>query len=41
VADEVALPQTITEQGTMRILPSHYADNGGVDGFFAARFKVA
>ena len=40
-AEDLALPETLTDQGTIRILPSHYADNGGVDGFFAARFRVA
>ena len=40
-AADLALPETLTPEGTIRILPSHYADNGGVDGFFAARFRVA
>ncbi len=40
-ADVPALPQALTATGTLRILPSHYADNGGVDGFFAARLIVA
>ena len=30
----------LTPAGTLRILPSYYAHNGGVDGFFAARFRV-
>lgn len=41
-ADDLsAIPEALKEDGTLRILPSHYAENGGVDGFFAARFKVA
>ena len=40
-AEEVALPQSLTPDGTLRILPSHYAESGGVDGFFACRFTVA
>ena len=39
--DVPALPDALTPQGTLRILPSHYAENGGVDGFFAARISVA
>ncbi|MEC7141393.1 MAG: RsmB/NOP family class I SAM-dependent RNA methyltransferase, partial [Pseudomonadota bacterium] len=34
------LPDALTPAGTLRILPSYYAHNGGVDGFFAARFRV-
>jgi 16S rRNA (cytosine967-C5)-methyltransferase len=40
-ADLEAIPEALNEDGTMRILPSYYAESGGVDGFFAARFKVA
>ena len=29
--------RSITENGCLRILPSNYADIGGVDGFFIAR----
>ena len=39
--DAPGLPDALTDQGTLRILPSHYAESGGVDGFFAARFRVA
>ena len=39
--DALGLPEALTADGTLRILPSHYAESGGVDGFFAARFKVA
>ena len=39
--DVPVLPDALTPQGTLRILPSHYAENGGVDGFFAARISVA
>ncbi|NMM44807.1 methyltransferase domain-containing protein [Rhodospirillaceae bacterium KN72] len=33
------LPGTIAENGTLRTLPSMLSDKGGMDGFFAARFK--
>ncbi|MAH88263.1 MAG: hypothetical protein CMF26_06625 [Kiloniella sp.] len=40
-ADALAgLPAALTPSGTLRILPSYYAESGGVDGFFAARFRV-
>ena len=39
--DVPGLPKALTAEGTLRILPSHYAESGGVDGFFAARFRVA
>jgi 16S rRNA (cytosine967-C5)-methyltransferase len=29
--------RSLTEKGTLRILPYQYDDLGGVDGFFAAR----
>jgi 16S rRNA (cytosine967-C5)-methyltransferase len=28
----------LTDQGCLRILPSYWADRGGMDGFFIARF---
>jgi 16S rRNA (cytosine967-C5)-methyltransferase len=31
--------RSISDQGTMRIIPSDYADIGGVDGFYIARLK--
>lgn len=31
--------RSITHEGTLRILPSDYADIGGVDGFYIARLK--
>ena len=40
-ADLEAIPEALNEDATMRVLPSYYAESGGVDGFFAARFKVA
>ena len=39
--DVPGLSKALTAEGTLRILPSHYAESGGVDGFFAARFRVA
>jgi 16S rRNA (cytosine967-C5)-methyltransferase len=32
------LEQAITPEGALRLLPSHWADKGGLDGFFVARF---
>ena len=32
------LGQAVTEQGFLRILPHYWADRGGMDGFFVARF---
>jgi hypothetical protein len=32
---------SITEEGTIRIVPSDYAAIGGVDGFYVARLKSA
>jgi 16S rRNA (cytosine967-C5)-methyltransferase len=38
--DEVpGLSEAITAQGTLRTLPSFWADRGGMDGFFAARLR--
>lgn len=37
-ADEIGgLSEAITKAGDLRTLPSHWADLGGLDGFFAAR----
>lgn len=36
---ELADPAFVTEDGALRTLPSHWAERGGVDGFYAARFK--
>lgn len=38
-AEAGALAHVITKQGYMRTLPSHLADQGGMDGFFAARLR--
>ncbi|GAB5388265.1 MAG: transcription antitermination factor NusB [Alphaproteobacteria bacterium] len=39
-ADEFpALVPFINDQGTLRTLPSHWAERGGMDGFFAARLR--
>jgi 16S rRNA (cytosine967-C5)-methyltransferase len=39
LAEEVpGLGQAVTEQGLLRILPYYWADQGGLDGFFIARF---
>jgi 16S rRNA (cytosine967-C5)-methyltransferase len=32
------LPEAVTPQGTLRTRPDMWADRGGIDGFFAARF---
>ncbi|WP_408609174.1 RsmB/NOP family class I SAM-dependent RNA methyltransferase [Falsiroseomonas bella] len=38
-AEEVpGLPEAITPQGTLRTRPDMWAERGGIDGFFAARF---
>lgn len=34
-------PEHVTPQGWLRTLPSHAAADGGMDGFFAARFRKA
>ena len=33
------LAELVTPQGTLRTLPYHLAESGGIDGFFAARLK--
>jgi 16S rRNA (cytosine967-C5)-methyltransferase len=39
-AGEIAgLAEAITGQGDLRTLPCHWADRGGMDGFFAARLR--
>ncbi|MGG5810166.1 RsmB/NOP family class I SAM-dependent RNA methyltransferase [Falsiroseomonas sp. CW058] len=35
------LPEAVTEGGTLRTRPDMWADRGGLDGFFAARFVKA
>ncbi|MDA1091007.1 MAG: methyltransferase domain-containing protein [Proteobacteria bacterium] len=37
--DMVGLAELITADGALRSLPFHLADEGGMDGFFAARLK--
>jgi 16S rRNA (cytosine967-C5)-methyltransferase len=38
--DEVGgLAELLTPAGDLRTLPSHLADHGGMDGFFAARLR--
>ena len=40
VAEEVyGLSETLTPCGCFRSLPCHLSDSGGMDGFFAARFR--
>ncbi len=40
--DEIAgLDQAVNREGDLRTLPSMLADKGGMDGFFAARFRLA
>ena len=38
-ADEVFDPAFVSPQGDLRTLPFHWADKGGMDGFYAARLK--
>ena len=33
------LAETLTPSGCFRSLPCHFPDHGGMDGFFAARFR--
>jgi 16S rRNA (cytosine967-C5)-methyltransferase len=33
------MAELISAEGDLRTLPSHLADKGGMDGFYAARFK--
>jgi 16S rRNA (cytosine967-C5)-methyltransferase len=37
--ERFGLDDIITIRGTMRTLPIHHGDSGGMDGFFAARFE--
>jgi len=40
VAGEAGIPaESVTQEGFMRVLPSHFAGFGGADGFFAARLQ--
>ena len=36
-----APPDALTPEGWLRILPSMWAEHGGLDGFFAARLERA
>lgn len=36
-ADAAELSMCVTKEGYLRTLPCHFADHGGMDGFFAAR----
>lgn len=38
-AEAGALGEIVTQQGYLRTLPCHLADQGGMDGFFAARLR--
>jgi 16S rRNA (cytosine967-C5)-methyltransferase len=38
---EVGDPRLLSEDGDLRTLPCHWADKGGMDGFYAARLKRA
>lgn len=38
-AEAGALSHVVTEQGYLRTLPCHLGDQGGMDGFFAARLR--
>lgn len=38
-ADEIFDEKFLTRAGDLRTLPSHWADRGGMDGFYAARLK--
>jgi 16S rRNA (cytosine967-C5)-methyltransferase len=35
------LSEAVTEEGYLRTLPCHLPGQGGMDGFFAARFEKA
>jgi 16S rRNA (cytosine967-C5)-methyltransferase len=38
-ADEIhGIDEMLTARGELRVLPTHWADKGGMDGFYAARF---
>ena len=36
-AELAALPEALTQEGYLRTLPGMWAEQGGIDGFFAAR----
>ena len=38
-SDVFGLRELLTAKGDLRTLPSHLADKGGIDGFYAARLK--
>lgn len=38
-AEVGGIAEFITPQGDLRTLPSHFADKGGIDGFYAARLR--
>jgi 16S rRNA (cytosine967-C5)-methyltransferase len=39
--DEIpGIAEMVTARGEIRCLPSHWKDNGGIDGFYIARFSV-
>jgi 16S rRNA (cytosine967-C5)-methyltransferase len=38
-AETGGLPVLLTPDGDVRTLPSHLAEQGGMDGFFMARLK--
>jgi 16S rRNA (cytosine967-C5)-methyltransferase len=38
--DVVGFPDVLNTDGCLRILPTHLGDQGGMDGFFAALFRV-
>lgn len=38
-AEVGGLSEAVTPEGTLRTLPFHLGDRGGMDGFFAARFR--
>ena len=39
VEELFGLPVEVTDHGEVRTLPSHLADEGGMDGFFIARLQ--
>ncbi|MDE0388461.1 MAG: methyltransferase domain-containing protein [Rhodospirillales bacterium] len=40
LADELpGLPEAVTDAGDLRTLPCHWAEHGGMDGFYAARLR--
>ncbi len=38
--DVVGFPDVVRADGCLRILPTHFQDKGGMDGFFAALFRL-